>query len=157
VTIQTQTTSDPRGMLGHRWAVILAGGDGQRLLPLTRKLSGDDWPKQFCGVLGEKTLLDQTLDRVARVVSPDRTFSVVTKTYESFYSRHKSAEPGEGLLVQPCNRGTSPAIVYSLVRLQKLDSRAVVGFFPSDHHFANEAFPIVFFKGLNPRSCTPTL
>jgi mannose-1-phosphate guanylyltransferase len=121
--------------------VILAGGDGKRLLPLTRRLSGDERPKQFCSVLGDETLLDQTLRRVARVVSPDRTLSVVTKAHESFFREHRLGAHGAAFLVQPCNRGTAAAIVYSLVRLHKIDPLAVVGFFPSDHHFADdEAF-----------------
>jgi hypothetical protein len=41
----------------HRWGVILAGGDGKRLLPLTRRITGDDRPKQFCSVMGKDTLL----------------------------------------------------------------------------------------------------
>jgi mannose-1-phosphate guanylyltransferase len=131
----------PGGAEDHRWAVILAGGDGKRLLPLTRKLSGDDRPKQFCRVLGTETLLDQTLRRVERIVNPVRTLSVVTKTHESFYREHNIGARPAGLLVQPSNKGTAPAIVYSLARLHEADSHAVVGFFPSDHHFAdNGAF-----------------
>jgi mannose-1-phosphate guanylyltransferase len=135
MTYPTQTHPDAHG---HRWAVILAGGDGKRLLPLTRRLSGDDRPKQFCSLLGEETLLNQTLRRVARIVNPVRTFSVVTKVHERFYSTSIDGECGVGLLVQPRNRGTSPAIVYSLIRLHEMDSRAVIGFFPSDHHFADD-------------------
>ena len=135
---QTRMKSGPPGAVGHRWAVILAGGDGKRLLPLTRKLSGDDRPKQFCRVLGNETLLDQTLRRVTRIVSPDRTFSVVTKTHESFYSVYRSGVRDAGVLVQPCNRGTSPAVTYSLLRLHEIDPRGVVAFFPSDHHFTDD-------------------
>lgn len=109
-----------------------------RLLPLTRRLSGDERPKQYCNILGGETLLDQTLCRVSRIVNPDRTFSVVTKAHENFYAKYEIGESDGRLLVQPCNRGTGPAIVYSLMRLREMDSSAVVGFFPSDHHFAND-------------------
>ena len=46
------------------WAVILTGGDGTRLKALTRRISGDDRPKQFCRILGHETLLEQTQRRV---------------------------------------------------------------------------------------------
>jgi mannose-1-phosphate guanylyltransferase len=135
---QTQMKSGPPRAEGHRWAVILAGGDGKRLLPLTRKLSGDDRPKQFCRVLGNETLLDRTLRRVERIVSPDRTFSVVTRAHRNFYSAHAADLRYAGVLVQPLNRGTSPAIVYSLVRLHEIDPRGAIAFFPSDHHFTDD-------------------
>ena len=59
---------DPTADLDHRWGVILAGGDGKRLLPLTRRIAGDDRPKQFCSVFGNETLLDQTRKRVAGIL-----------------------------------------------------------------------------------------
>jgi mannose-1-phosphate guanylyltransferase len=64
--------------------VILAGADGKRLLPLTRKIAGDDRPKQFCAVVGSETLLDQTQRRVGRIVPSKQTFLVVTKKHERF-------------------------------------------------------------------------
>ena len=121
--------------LHARWAVLLAGGDGKRLLPLTRRLSGDDRPKQFCKVLGGETLLDQTLRRVARIAGLSHTFTVVTKSHERFYSNLSQT----AFLVQPQNQGTGPAIMYSLLRLREMDPAAVVGFFPSDHYFADDA------------------
>jgi mannose-1-phosphate guanylyltransferase len=125
--------------LRHRWGVILAGGDGKRLLPLTKRITGDERPKQFCAVVGHETLLDQTRDRVRRIVKPEHTVLVLTKEHERFYS--SLAEDGNcsQILVQPCNRGTAPAIVYSLARLRELDPDGVVAVFPSDHHFANES------------------
>ena len=124
--------------LDHRWGVILAGGDGKRLLPLTRRIAGDNRPKQFCAIMDGETLLAQTRCRVERMVQPRHTLLVVTETHERFYSDQLNDVPSSSLLVQPCNRGTTPAILYSLVRLRESDPSAIVGFFPSDHHFADD-------------------
>lgn len=51
----------------------MAGGDGKHLLSLTRKLTGDDRPKQFCALTGIKTLLDHTRQRVSLVVAEQNT------------------------------------------------------------------------------------
>jgi mannose-1-phosphate guanylyltransferase len=122
----------------HRWGVILAGGDGKRLLPLTRRITGDDRPKQFCAVIGRETLLDQTRDRVRQIVRPEHIMVVLTKPHERFYGDLASDAECSQVLVQPFNRGTAPAIVYSLMRLSELDPDGVVAMFPSDHHFADE-------------------
>ncbi len=66
-------------------AVILAGGDGTRLRELTRRIVGDDRPRQFCRILGSETLLDQTRQRVAQVIARGRTFFSVTHRHEGYY------------------------------------------------------------------------
>src|SRR5271170_21544 len=74
------------GASAHRWGIILAGGDGKRLLPLTRKISGDDRPKQFCALTGSETLLKQTQRRVGQMILGQQTLLVMTRTHERYYS-----------------------------------------------------------------------
>src|SRR6267142_6637327 len=78
---QSQETSQGAGSL---WAVVLAGGEGVRLRPLVRRLLGDERPKQFCPLLGPRTLLRQTLDRVGRLIPPDRTVVVGMESHERY-------------------------------------------------------------------------
>ena len=122
-----------------RWGVILAGGDGKRLLPLTRQLTGEERPKQFCALSGPETLLKDTWQRVSHVVPHSNMLLGLTRTHERFYGEHIRGIPTCNVLVQPYNRGTAPAIVYSLTRLQAVAPNGVVGFFPSDHHFKHKA------------------
>lgn len=124
-----------------RLAVILAGGDGSRLKSLTRMIAGDERPKQFCPILNNRTLLDETRSRVALSVRESNTFFSLTRKHEAFYERLLWKVPHQNLIVQPENKGTAPAILYSLMRLARVSSNATVAFFPSDHYFSNdEAF-----------------
>ena len=130
-------TAGSRG--ADRWSVVLAGGDGTRLRSLTRAITGEERPKQFCAVLGDETLLDQTRSRVALAVRPEQTIFVLTRTHERFYDPLLRDVPRERLVVQPKNAGTAPAILYSLLRLLKAAPSSTVAFFPSDHYFSDDA------------------
>lgn len=128
----------PHGRVGKPWALILAGGDGVRLRPLTRHIVGDDRPKQFCALLGRDTLWQQTRRRAHLSVAPLRVVSVVTESHEPYYVPLLAGERAARVVVQPENRGTGAGLLYGLLRIARTDSRAVVVVLPSDHWVSDD-------------------
>jgi len=121
--------------------IILAGGDGTRLSALTRRLAGDDRPKQFCRLIGDETLLEQTRRRARLLVPPERLLTVVTRHHEGFYLPALADAEPRSIVAQPGNRGTAPAILYALLRLAHVAPAGPVVMLPSDHYVSDdEAF-----------------
>lgn len=121
------------------WALILAGGDGVRLRALTRHLVGDERPKQFCALLGQRTLLDQTRDRVRLAVPTERTLLVLSRSHARFYDPLIADTPTRCRVVQPANRGTAVAVLYGLRRIAMEAATATVAIFASDHYVSDDA------------------
>ena len=138
INIDRQTFQEYVGLQSGRFAVILAGGDGSRLKSLTRAIAGDERPKQFCPILNDRTLLDETRKRCTLAISPENTFFSLTLKHESYYEHPLWNVPERQMVVQPANKGTAPAILYSLIRLMSVAPEATIGFFPSDHYFADD-------------------
>ena len=126
-------------MTNAAWALVLAGGEGRRLRRLTRRITGDDRPKQFCRVLDRDTLLEQTLRRSALLVPRERTLAVVVDAHERFYAPLLSGFPALGVAIQPENRGTAPAVLYGLLHVMAAAPERPVVIFPSDHYVSNDA------------------
>ena len=70
--------------------------------------------------------------------SAERTVFSLVHSHELYYAKELENVPPERMFVQPADRGTLPAILYSLLRLIRGDKRAVAAFFPTDHHFFEE-------------------
>ncbi|HAM57460.1 MAG TPA: hypothetical protein DCQ64_19430 [Candidatus Rokubacteria bacterium] len=122
---------------GGVWGVVLAGGEGTRLLPLTRHIASDSCPKQFCALTGSRTLLRQTLDRIFPLVPPERTVVVGTRAHWGYLHRELPG-PVPHRLVQPADRGTAPGILWPAHWVSWRDPEAVVAIFPSDHFVLQE-------------------
>jgi mannose-1-phosphate guanylyltransferase len=121
-----------------RWAVILAGGAGQRLREFSARVLGDPRPKQFCGLFGQVSLLEQARERAAHLVAPARTLVVVTRAHESYYTPLLSGLEPKALVVQALNRGTAPAIFYALLRITAVAPAAMVVLLPCDHYVSDD-------------------
>jgi len=121
------------------WAVLLAGGEGIRLRTLTAKISGDSRPKQFCCLLGDKSLLLQTHERVAQVFREDHTMFVVTQAHERWYGQDLKYAPTRNIIAQPLDRGTGVAMATALLQILARDANAIVSFFPCDHFYSDDA------------------
>jgi mannose-1-phosphate guanylyltransferase/mannose-6-phosphate isomerase len=117
-------------------AVLLAGGSGTRLWPVSRAL----FPKQLANFLGKESLVQRTVKRLLPMVAPEQIFVVCGQEHADEIARHM-AEVGvdaEGrILAEPCGRNTAPAILLAVNHvLQRFDD-AVVCVFPADHVIAD--------------------
>jgi mannose-1-phosphate guanylyltransferase len=121
------------------WAIVLAGGEGRRLSELTRKLHGEDRPKQFAEIEGRRSLLQETMDRIAPLVPAERTVVVVHGGYEDLARRQLEPFTGVEIVAQPANRDTGPGVLLPLARVMAHDSNAIIAVFPSDHHVVEKA------------------
>jgi len=124
---------------GALWGVILAGGEGQRLRGFLRSVHGTDRPKQFCAVIGTRSMLRHTVERVNRLIPAERTVTVVTAGHRPFVAEDLVAEAPRSLVEQPANRDTAPGILLPLAAILRRDPTARVAIFPSDHFILEES------------------
>jgi mannose-1-phosphate guanylyltransferase len=122
----------------HPYVVVLAGGEGARLASLTRALYGVDLPKQFAVLSGEKSLLQQTVERARLLTTWDRILVVVTGHREALARAQLAPYPGVELVVQTRNLDTGPGLLLPLVRILARAAGARVVFLPSDHYLADD-------------------
>ncbi len=104
-------------------ALIMAGGTGTRLYPASRS----DRPKQFLPLLGDDSLLAQTVNRAGFA---DEIFVCTAEEHESLVRAHA---PEAGILVEPEPKDTGPALVYAAHRIREQVGACVLLCLPSDH------------------------
>lgn len=121
------------------WAIVLAGGEGTRLRPLVERIHRDARPKQFAVLMGDRSLLQITLDRVARMIPPERTVVVTTRAHAPYFAPELSERPGTHVLVQPQDRGTAAGMLLPAHWIAWRDPGATVAVFPSDHFVSDDA------------------
>jgi len=123
---------------GSLWAIVLAGGEGVRLRRLVRHVCGDERPKQFAPLVGSRSLLRATLDRVGLGIPSERTVVVAHGSHAGYLANEKARGPLPRLIVQPGDRGTAAAVLLAAHWLSWRDPEATLALFPSDHFVGNE-------------------
>lgn len=124
---------------GHRWALILAGGEGSRLQSLTTTASGIAIPKQFCSFGGEASLMHDALRRAQIVTTPAHTCAVVSEHHRLWWQAMDLRIPNANVIRQPQNRGTAIGILLPLLQILHRDPDASLVVLPSDHFVRDEA------------------
>lgn len=115
------------------YGVIMAGGMGTRLWPLSRR--GRE--KQFQEV-GGSSLLVETFNRIQKAIPPSRVYVVTTQMQRDSVAASLGDElPLENIVAEPIGKGTLAALAYISVRLARVDAEPAIVAFPSDHRIAD--------------------
>lgn len=120
--------------MSELYGLILTGGSGTRLWPRSR----EDLPKQFLALCGTRTLLQETIVRMLRVLPPERLRAVTGTQWESlvaYQSREAAPVPEDFIVLEPTMRNTAPAILLGCESLRDAGAQDgdIVIVTPSDH------------------------
>ena len=116
------------------YGLILAGGKGSRLYPLSRA----DQPKQFLKLINDKSFLVNTVDRIIPIIDRDNIYVVTNMDYKEKVKNELIGIKDENIFVEPANKETATCIGLSAVKLLKQDANAVMVVLPSDHYIQGE-------------------
>lgn len=122
-------------MIEHYYAVIMAGGGGTRLWPLSKKAT----PKQLLKIGSDRSLFQTAVDRLEGLFPPERIF-IVTVAEQAVLLQAQCPEiPVENFLIEPLPRGTASVVGMAAIALQKIDPQAVMAVLTADHFIMNVA------------------
>src|SRR5579864_2381788 len=113
----------------HLNAVILAGGSGTRLWPL----STTTFPKQFLPLPNGRSMIQESLARVAPLVSPEHAWVVTGRSMAQLAHEHLPSLPESHILGEPIGRNTAAAIAWAAATIAREDPQAMMVVVTADH------------------------
>jgi mannose-1-phosphate guanylyltransferase len=139
------------GKAGPRFApVILAGGSGTRFWPRSRRARA----KQVLALDGERTMIQQTLDRLLPLASADDVWVITNALLDETIAEQLPEVPRGNILSEPVARNTAPACALAAFLLEPSEPDTVIGIFPSDHVVKDQArFEEVIRAGVALAAC----
>lgn len=115
------------------WTLALAGGDGARLSQYVVRRFGAAIPKQYCALLGKRSMLEHTLDRLNKATPASRTLTVIGSDHSEL-AMPQLAGRSDHVFRQPVSRDTAVAVYVALAMIKRWAPNAVVTITPSDHY-----------------------
>lgn len=119
----------------HNYAVIMAGGSGTRLWPLSRK----DLPKQMQKFVSDKTLINETVERLAGFIPQKNIYISTTANYAQKIKDLLPEIPEANIVVEPIARGTTAALALVTTVIHSRDEQASIFYLASDHSVTDVA------------------
>ena len=117
------------GLSRHVYAVIMAGGIGKKLWPLSRKKI----PKQFVDLFDDGTMVAKTVRRISALVREENIFIITSELGRALLSDSPGSFSCDNIIVEPSSRNTALCIALATAHIKKRDSDAVTIVLPSDH------------------------
>ena len=114
--------------------VILAGGSGTRFWPRSRRARA----KQVLALDGERSMIQQTIERLKPLTSLDNTWIITNKYLSREIADQLPGLPAAQLVQEPAARNTAPACGLAAFLIEKQNPDAILGVFPSDHVIGDE-------------------
>ncbi|MDX2160668.1 MAG: mannose-1-phosphate guanylyltransferase [bacterium] len=118
----------------HFYALIMAGGGGTRLWPLSRKTT----PKQLLPLVEERSMFRVSVERLAPLFAMDHVYVVTGRSYVDALSSDTPQIPRENFIVEPYGKESGPAAALGIAVIQKRDPKAIVVILTADHHIADK-------------------
>ena len=120
------------------WTVALAGGEGVRLSGYIERRFGRRIPKQYCCLLGNRSMLEHTLERLNKITPASRTLTVIG-TQHGDWAYRQLAGKSDHVFRQPASRDTGLALYVALAMIKRWTPNALVTITPTDHYVAPSA------------------
>lgn len=118
----------------HYYAMIMAGGGGTRLWPMSR----ENTPKQMLPLVEEHSMFRTSIERLAPLFPPERIYIVTGQKYVEQQRADAPGIPAENFIVEPYGRDNGPATLLATTVIHQRDSEATIAYLTADHHIADK-------------------
>jgi mannose-1-phosphate guanylyltransferase len=118
----------------HYYALIMAGGGGTRLWPMSRK----DTPKQLLPLIEEHSMFHVSVERLSPLFSPERIYVVTGRDYVDALRADAPEIPAKNFVVEPYGKESGPAAALGIAVIQKRDPDATIAILTADHHITEK-------------------